>query len=76
MVKGVPAINLVSNAASYDFSSRVRTVQKGELVVLENSYGYYAVLKIVDIKDCTRSDTIDELTFEYVINPSKHTDFT
>ena len=76
VVKGVPAINMVSNAASYDFSSRSRTPQESELVVLKNSFGNFAVIKIVDIKDCTRSDSIDELTIEYVINPDKKVDFT
>ncbi|SMN11864.1 hypothetical protein SPBRAN_57 [uncultured Candidatus Thioglobus sp.] len=76
IAKGIPAINMVSNAASYDFSSRSRTPQEGELVVMENISGNFAVIKIVDIKDCTRSDSIDELTIEYVINPDKQVDFT
>ncbi|WP_290705337.1 hypothetical protein [Amphritea sp.] len=75
VVKGVPAINMISNAAKYDFSSRSRTPQEGELVVLKNSFDNFAVIKIVDIKDCTRSDSNDELTIEYVINPEKKVDF-
>lgn len=75
LVKGIPAINLISNAKSYDFSSRSRTPQEGDIVVFENSYGNFAAVKIIDIKDNTRSDSIDELTFEYVINSDGHADF-
>lgn len=75
LVKGVPAINLISDAKSYDYSSRSRTPQEGEIVLLENSYGNYAAVKIIDIKDSTREDSVDELTFEYVLNPDGHADF-
>ena len=76
LVKGIPAINLISNAKGYDFSSRTRTPQEGEIVIFENSYGNFAAVKVIDIKDCTRSDSIDELTFEYVINPENEVGFT
>lgn len=76
LVNGVHSINLISNARKYDFSSRTRTPQEGELIILENSYGNFAVIKIIDIKDRTRGDSVDELTFEYVINPDKQVDFT
>lgn len=75
LVKGTPTINLISNAKSYDFSSRCRTPEEGDIVLFENSYGNFAAVKVLDIKDSTRSDSIDELTFEYVINPDGHTDF-
>jgi len=76
LVQGVSAINLISNAISYDFSSRSRTPKEGEIVVFENSYGNFAAILVIDIKDNTREDAVDELTFEYVINPNGHVDFT
>ena len=76
LVKGVPAINLISDAKSYDFSSRSRTPQEGDIVVFENSFGNYASVKVIDIKDNTRSDLVDELTIEYTINPDKLANFT
>ena len=76
LVKGVPEINLISDTTSYDFSSRSRTPQEGDIVIFKNSFGNYAVVKIVDIKDNTRSDSVDELTIEYMINPDKYTDFS
>jgi hypothetical protein len=75
LVKGIPEIIQISNANSYDFSSRTRTPQEGDIIILENSYGNFAALKIIDVKDCTRSDSVDELTFEYVINPDQQVDF-
>jgi len=57
----------VTDLASYDMSSRVRTIQEGEHAILKNSHGKYAVLKVLDVKDRTRLDTVDELTFEFYI---------
>ena len=75
LVKGVPEISQISEANSYDFSSRTRTPQEGDIIVLENSYGNFSALKIIDVKDCTRNDSVDELTFEYVINPDNQVNF-
>ena len=52
---------------SYDMSSRARTIHEGEHAILKNRHNKYAVLKVADVKDRTRSDTIDELTFEFWI---------
>jgi hypothetical protein len=48
-------------------SSRVRTIQKGEHAILKNRHDKYAVLKVLNIKDRTRSDSVDELTFKFWI---------
>jgi len=73
---GKHRISDIINASSYDMTSRTRTPQEGEIVILKNRFGNYAALKIIDIKDRTRSDDRDELTFEYVINPNGYTDFS
>jgi hypothetical protein len=57
----------IGDPANYDMSSRVRAIQKGEHAILKNRYNNYAVLRIIDIKDRTRSDSVDVLTFEYWI---------
>jgi hypothetical protein len=59
--------NDILDLASYDMSSRARTIQEGEHAILKNHHNKYAVLKILDIKDRTRSDAVDELTFEFWI---------
>jgi hypothetical protein len=69
-------ISDITDASSYDMSSRTRTPQEGEIVILKNKFGNFAALQIVDIKDRTRSDNCDELTFEYKINPEGNVDFS
>ena len=69
-VAEIPAVHSYENLgdpASYDMSSRVRTIQKGENALLRNRYNKYALLRVLDIKDRTRSDTVDELTLEFCI---------
>ena len=73
---GKHRITDINDASSYDMTSRTRTPQEGEIVILKNRFGNYAALKIIDIKDRTRSDDRDELTFEYVINPNEYIDFS
>jgi len=60
---------MLRDPASYDMSSRARTIQEGEHAILKNRHDRYAVLKVIDIKDRTRADSIDELTFEFWILP-------
>lgn len=50
-----------------DFSSRCRTAQIGDAIIWKNVNGYYAVTKIISIKDDSRGDSIDELECQYVI---------
>jgi len=57
----------IGEPSTYDMSSRVRTIQEGEHAILKNIFNNYAVLKVIDIKDRTRSDRIDELTFDFWI---------
>lgn len=82
LIKGVALalnknrISDITNASSYDMSSRSQTPQEGEIVILKNKFGNFAALQIVDIKDRTRSDNCDELTFEYTINPEGNVDFS
>lgn len=66
----------VSDAAEYDMSSRTVTPQEGEIVVLKNRQDNFAVLQVLDVKDRTRSDDRDEVTFEYSISPHGRTDFS
>lgn len=72
---GVAHIKDLRSVSGLDFSSRSRTPNEGDVVVLKNKYSNYAALKISDIKDSTRSDMTDELTFSYVINPDGGDDF-
>ncbi|WP_373753637.1 hypothetical protein [Neisseria weixii] len=66
----------IRNPDVFDFSSRSRTIEEGQIAVLVNKNGYYCLIKIIDIKDKTRADDRDEITIEWVINPYKEKDFS
>jgi hypothetical protein len=66
----------ITDASELNMSSRVRTAEEGRFVILQNHNGFYAALEIVDIKDDTRADDKDELTFRYWILTDGSKDFS
>jgi len=66
----------VTKSDGLDFTSRARTPRKGEVVVLQNSSGFYAALEILAITDDTRGADRDELRFRYVIQTDGSCDFS
>lgn len=60
-LKDIPAVEQL------DFTSRVRSLEVGRFAVLQNHYGLYAVLQVLEVKDDTRGDTEDLLRFKYWI---------
>ena len=67
LVSGFTSIPQVLNAVGLDFTSRTRTPSLGQIVVLRNTEGFYAVLQVLAIKDDKRGDSHDELRFRYAI---------
>lgn len=65
----------IKDGTIYDVSSRSRTVQEGQFVVLKNIQGYYAALQVLEVKDQTRADSHDELTFYWILT-DKSSDFS
>lgn len=66
----------VRDASAFAFSSRDIAVEEGNIAVLRNVHGNYAMVHVHDIRDGTRTgDACDEVTFSYVINPEGKTDF-
>ena len=57
----------ISDARTYEGSSRIRRPEIGDVAVFQNVNGYWAAIKILRIGDDTRSDDRDEVTFDYVI---------
>jgi hypothetical protein len=72
---GVQRISGIVDAAAYDTSSRTRTPQLGEIVVWQNSAGYYLATKVEKLQSRGHGNLKDELTFSYVIQPSKLASF-
>ena len=67
LAKDCLEIKQIADARMYDNSSRVRTPAIGQIVILQNVNGFYSALKILALKDDTRGDQNDEVSFEYVI---------
>lgn len=67
VVKDKSEIDEIEDARVYDGSSRVRTVGRQQLATIMNKNGFFAAIKVLDIKDDSRSDEVDEVTFDYVI---------
>lgn len=53
--------------SNIDYSSRARDAQVGDAIVWKNKKGFYAVTKVISIKDSLRNDETDELTCEYAL---------
>jgi hypothetical protein len=58
------------------FDSRVQKPREGQIVVLRNKNGLYAALKILDVKSSDHGDTVNEVTFDYVIQEDGSRDFS
>lgn len=63
---GATEISDVSDARSCDFSSRARTIRKGQVAVLKNKDGFFAALKVLEVQDRAHGATADLLKLEYV----------
>lgn len=73
---GVTEISEIADASTYDTSSRVRTPQLGEIVIWQNTAGYYLATKVDRLQKRSHGSSTDEITFTYVIAPSKGSRFS
>jgi len=76
LAKGANKITEIDDASKLDYSSRVRTADENQIVIWKNANGLYAATKVLGVKDDTRGDDRDELTFEYEILPDGSTNFS
>ena len=76
VVKDKSEIIDIEDARLYDASSRVRRPKVNQIAIVQNSNGFYAAIKILDVKDDTRGAEFDEVTFEYLIQTNGSPDFT
>ena len=70
IAKGATEIAHVRSATNFDFTSRARCPEVGEVVVLRNTSGLYAAIKILNIADDRRDAPRDSLRFAYLIQSS------
>ena len=66
----------IASASTLNFTSRVRTPNKGQLVVFENHSDRYAAARIDRVEDDTRGDAVDRLTYTYWILADGGDDFS
>jgi hypothetical protein len=73
---GVRDINEILDARLYDTSSRVRSPFVGEILVWQNTSGYFLATKIPSLNVRSSGDVGDEITLEYRIAPAKSPSFS
>lgn len=62
----------IGDARKLNYTSRVRTVYTNEIVVLVNKAGYYAAVKVGNVKSRSHGAKRDKITFSYHINGHDH----
>lgn len=72
---GAREIKDIVNASTYDTSSRVRSPHVGEIVVWQNTAGYYLATLVESLKSRSHGAAEDEIVFSYVIAPNKSASF-
>jgi hypothetical protein len=72
---GIANITDITDATIYDTSSRVRSPQLGEIVVWQNTAGYFLATKIEKLQSRGHGCSVDEITFSYAIAPNKLASF-
>lgn len=75
LVTGIKAIGDIVDASIYDTSSRVRSPHLGEIVVWQNTAGYFTATRIEKLKSRSHGDANDEVTFSYAIQPDRSPSF-
>jgi hypothetical protein len=75
LAQGVRTMGDIEDASTYDTSSRARTPILGQIVVWQNTAGYYAATRVEGLKCRLAGDSTDEVTFSYVIQPDRTSSF-
>jgi hypothetical protein len=72
---GAKTIAHIKDASKYDTSSRARTPRLGEILVWQNTAGYFAAVRIESLKARSHGDDHDEVSFSYEIQPNRSASF-
>lgn len=76
IAKDASSIAEIHDAKAFNYTSRSRRPKEGQIAVLLNNQGFYAALKIVDVKAQGYGDDIDSITIEYFILRNGGSDFS
>ena len=69
-------IDQIKDATQYDPSSRIRTPHVGEILVWQNTAGYFLATKVLSIQVRNPGVTVDQVTMEYKIAQTKSASFS
>ena len=75
LAKGCTSISQVVDASSLNYA-RVASIPLGGVAVLRNNNGFYAAIQVLEIKDYTRGDNLDEVRFRYAVQPNASGNFS
>jgi hypothetical protein len=75
LADGARAIGEIEDASIYDTSSRVCCPHLREIVIWQNTAGYFAATRIDGLKSRGYGDPVDEVTFSYVIQSNRSSSF-
>lgn len=73
---GVIDISHIRDATQYDPSSRVRTPHVGEILVWQNTAGYFLATKVLSVQVRGKGNSLDQVSLEYRIAPTKTATFS
>jgi len=71
----ISAIPDIEDASIYNSSSTHRAPQLGEIVVWENSAGYFAATQILKLQSRFHGDSLNEVVFSYIIQANRTPSF-
>ena len=68
-------IGEIDDASQYDPSSRTRTPNAGEIIVWQNTAGYFLATKVLSVQVRSAGNALDKVSLEYKIAPTKTSSF-
>jgi|GEM_PF-791894 len=75
LVTNTTTLGDIVDASKYDDSSRARTVNENEILLLKNINGCYAAIKVLNVIARDSKSPKHEITFEYIIQEDKTSSF-
>ena len=66
----------IKDASVFNFNTSVVCVKEGGIAIIKTHNDKFICVQIHDVKDSSRRDKIDEVTFSYVINADGSEDFS
>jgi hypothetical protein len=67
LASGANEINVIRDAERFDYTSRACCPKEGQVLLLKNTRGLYAAIKVRDVKSAGHGDPVDEITFDFAI---------